>query len=121
MNSRMAATTGRMLTRLCGVISPDSWFCRVMRSRTTRSIFSKSMFKNMNWWLVGSFVVTTALTLIAVYLPGLSDEVFDIERGTFQINELLISAGLAASTIPVFEIGKAIRRAVERKKERNAA
>lgn len=91
-----------------------------MRSRTG-SIFSKSMFKNMNWWLVGSFVVTTALTLIAVYLPGLSDEVFDIERGTFQINELLISAGLAASTIPVFEIGKAIRRAVERKKERNAA
>lgn len=91
-----------------------------MRSRTG-SIFSKSMFKNMNWWLVGSFVVTTALTLIAVYLPGLSDEVFDIERGTFQTNELLISAGLAASTIPVFEIGKAIRRAVERKKERNAA
>ena len=76
----------------------------------------------MNWWLVGAFVVTTALTLIAVYLPGLSDEVFDIERGTFQTNELLlISAGLAASTIPVFEIGKAIRRAVERKKERNAA
>lgn len=91
-----------------------------MRSRTG-SIFSKSMFKNMNRWLVGSFVVTTALTLIAVYLPGLSDEVFDIERGTFQTNELLISAGLAASTIPVFEIGKAIRRAVERKKERNAA
>ena len=91
-----------------------------MRSRTG-SIFSKSMFKNMNWWLVGAFVVTTALTLIAVYLPGLSDEVFDIERGTFQTNELLISAGLAASTIPVFEIGKAIRRAVERKKERNAA
>lgn len=91
-----------------------------MRSRTG-SIFSKSMFKNMNWWLVGSFVVTTALTLIAVYLPGLSDEVFDIKRGTFQTNELLISAGLAASTIPVFEIGKAIRRAVERKKERNAA
>lgn len=93
-----------------------------MRSRTG-SIFSKSMFKNMNWWLVGAFAVTTALTLIAVYLPGLSDEVFDIERGTFQTNELLllISAGLAASTIPVFEIGKAIRRAVERKKERNAA
>ena len=91
-----------------------------MRSRTG-SIFSKSMFKNMNWWLVGAFAVTTALTLIAVYLPGLSDEVFDIERGTFQTDELLISAGLAASTIPVFEIGKAIRRAVERKKERNAA
>ena len=88
-----------------------------MRSRTG-SIFSKSMFKNMNWWLVGSFVVTTALTLIAVYLPGLSDEVFDIERGTFQINELLISAGLAASTIPVFEIGKAIRRAVAQKREK---
>ncbi len=91
-----------------------------MRSRTG-SIFSKSMFKNMNWWLVGAFVVTTALTLAAIYIPGLSNDVFDIAPGTFQLNELAISAGLAVSTIPVFEIGKAIRRAAERRKEKKAA
>lgn len=90
-----------------------------MRSRTG-SIFSKSMFKNMNWWLVGAFFATTALTLAAIYIPGLSD-VFGIQPGTFQLEELLISAGLALSTIPVFEFGKAIRRASNRKKEAKAA
>ncbi len=79
-----------------------------MRSRRG-SILSKDMFKNMNWWLVGAFVVTTVLTLAAIYIPGLCS-VFGIEPGTFQISELLISAGLALSTVPVFEIGKAIRR-----------
>ncbi len=91
-----------------------------MRSRTG-SIFSKSMFKNMNWWLIGAFTVTTLLTLAAIYVPGLSDTVFEIDSGTFQWYELLISAGLALSTIPAFEIGKAIRRASNRKKEAKAA
>ncbi len=35
-NSLIAATTGRMLIRVCGVIASTSWV--VMRSRTTRSI-----------------------------------------------------------------------------------
>ncbi|CPU54399.1 Uncharacterised protein [Mycobacteroides abscessus] len=35
-NSLIAATTGRMLIRVCGVIASTS--CVVMRSRTTRSI-----------------------------------------------------------------------------------
>ena len=91
-------------------------FCAVnMRSRTG-SLFSKSMFKNMNWWLVGAFFVTTLLTLAAIYLPGLSD-VFGIKAGTFSTDELFISFALAFSTIPVFEFGKAIRRAVAKKKE----
>ncbi|MBQ9720591.1 MAG: cation transporting ATPase C-terminal domain-containing protein, partial [Oscillospiraceae bacterium] len=80
-----------------------------MRSRTG-SIFSKEMFKNMNWWLIGAFVVTSALTLAAIYVPGLQS-VFDIEPGTFQWEELVISICLAASTVIVFEIGKAFRRA----------
>ena len=87
-----------------------------MRSRTG-SIFSKGMLKNINWWLLGAFAVTTLFTLAAIYTPGLQ-QVFDIEPGTFQTEELLISAGLALSTIPVFEIGKAIRRAVRRKAEK---
>ena len=86
-----------------------------MRSRWG-SLFSKHMLKNINWWLVGAFAVTTLLTLAAVYLPGLQ-QVFDIQPGTFQLNELLISAGLALSTVPVFEIGKAIRRASFKKEK----
>ena len=67
------------------------------------------MFRKMNRWLVGAFVVTSLLTLMATYTPGLQ-EVFDIKPGTFRLNELLLSLLLAAYTIPVFELGKAIRR-----------
>lgn len=79
-----------------------------MRSRQA-SIFSADKLKKMNWWLVGAFVVTTLLTLAAIYIPGLCT-VFGIEPGTFSIEELAISFGLAVSTFPVFELGKAIRR-----------
>lgn len=78
-----------------------------MRSRTG-SLFSKHMFKNFNWWLFGAFIITTILTLGAVYIPGLKN-VFGIE-GSFSIDELTISACLALSTVPVFELGKFIRR-----------
>ncbi len=78
-----------------------------MRSRR-HSLFSKEMFKNFNWWLFGATIVTVALTLAAVYVPGLC-EVFDIVPGTFETKELLICVGLALSTIPVFELGKLIR------------
>ena len=84
-------------------------FCAVNMRSQLGSIFSKDMFRKMNWWLVGAFVVTSLLTLMAIYTPGLQ-EVFDIKPGTFQLNELLLSLLLAASTIPVFELGKAIRR-----------
>ncbi|MDO5445834.1 MAG: calcium-translocating P-type ATPase, PMCA-type [Eubacteriales bacterium] len=83
-----------------------------MRSRTG-SILSKEMFKNMNWWLFGATCVTVLLTLIAIYMPGLQT-VFGIQPGTFSVKELLISILLALSTVPVFEIGKAIRRAVRK-------
>ena len=90
-------------------------FCAInMRSRRG-SLFSKSMLKNINWWLVGAFAVTTLLTLAAIYLPGLRD-VFGIEAGSFTIEELLISFGLALSTVPVFEIGKAFGRLSEKRK-----
>ncbi len=79
-----------------------------MRSRRG-SILSKEMFKNMNWWLFGAFFVTTLMTLLAVYLPGLQ-QVFDIVPCTFQTKELSISIVLTLTTVPVFEIGKAIHR-----------
>ena len=68
------------------------------------------MLKNRNWWVVGAFAVTTVPTLIAIYLPGLQT-VFDIEPGTFQFSELLISFALALTIVPAFELGKVIHRA----------
>ena len=95
-------------------------FCAInMRSRQG-SLFSKSMFRNFNWWLVGAFVVTAGMTLIPLYIPFLRDIFFPVADATgsfhLELNELLISLLLAASTVPVFEIGKAIRRKSERKK-----
>ena len=85
-----------------------------MRSRQG-SLFSAHMLKNTNWWLVGAFVATTLMTLAAIYIPGLNS-VFGIESGTFSWYELAISFGLALTTIPVFEIGKALRRMSSKKK-----
>ena len=87
-----------------------------MRSRTG-SIFSKSMFKNMNWWVVGAFFVTTLLTLAAIYIPGLNS-VFGIENGTFSFAELAIAIGLAALIFPIFELGKFFRRLSLKKKNK---
>ena len=88
--------------------------CAINMRSQSGSLFSKSMFKNMNWWLIGAFFATTALTLIAIYVPFLG-KIFGTYSADgvclFQFNELLISALLALSTIPVFEIGKAIKRA----------
>jgi hypothetical protein len=90
-----------------------------MRSRQG-SLCSKSMSRNFNWWLVGAFVVTAGMTLIPLYIPFLRDIFFPVADATgsfhLELNELLISLLLAASTVPVFEIGKAIRRKSERKK-----
>ena len=99
-------------------------FCAInMRSRQG-SLFSKGMFKNMNWWLVGAFVVTVGLTMVPVLIPGLRDVFFKTEEAmggkpfTLEMQDVLISLALAASTVPVFEFGKAIRRAVNKKKAR---
>ncbi|HHU83852.1 MAG TPA: calcium-translocating P-type ATPase, PMCA-type [Clostridiales bacterium] len=81
------------------------------------SIFSKHMIKNPNWWLVGAFFATTALSLAAVYIPGLK-MVFGLpEDQVFSPVELAISAGLAFSTVPVVEIGKIFRRLHEKQKK----
>ncbi len=83
-----------------------------MRSRRG-SIFTKGMFKNFNWWLVGAMAVTLLLTLLAVFMPGLQ-QVFGIEPGTFQLSEFIIALILALSTIPVFEVGKTFHRLAHR-------
>ena len=82
-----------------------------MRSRTG-SIFRREMLQHVNWWMAGALAVTVLLTLAAVYLPGFKS-LFGI-RGTLPLRELLISVGLALSTLPVFEAGKALQRAGRR-------
>lgn len=93
-------------------------FCEIVCAINMRSqhhsIFTKSMFKNMNWWLVGSTVVTIALTLATVYIPGLCN-IFGIVPGTFQTKELVICIVLSVSIFPVFELGKALRNSSRRR------
>ena len=88
-----------------------------MRSRRG-SIFSIHMLKNINWWLVGALVITTALTFVAVLVPGLQT-VFGIERGMFTGRELRVAIALALTVIPVFEIGKAVRRSLPQQEKEN--
>ena len=78
-----------------------------MRSRTG-SIFRREMLLNVNWWMIGAMAITVVLTLAAAFLPGFR-ALFGI-HGTMTAKELLISVGLALSTLPVFEAGKAIQR-----------
>ena len=101
------------------VVNFAEMMCAINMRSQTGSIFSKGMFKNMNWWLIGSFFATTALTLVAIYLPVLGDIFGTYVNGVcvFEAKELAVSCLLAISTIPVFEIGKAIRRAALKKKE----
>ena len=90
-------------------------FCAInMRSRTG-SIFRREMWENMNWWLVGATVVAVALTLAAVYVPGFKT-LFSV-YGTLPAKILLICIGLSLSTVPVFELGKAIQRTAMKKKQ----
>ena len=85
-----------------------------MRSRRN-SIFSKDLLRNFNWWLLGAFAVTAALTLISVYLPGFSD-LFGFPAGTLNASELIISVLLALTTVPAFELGKFIHRLARKEK-----
>ena len=88
-------------------------FCEITCAINMRSqhhtIFSKNMFKNFNWWLAGSTVLTVLITVGTIYIPGISN-IFGIVPGTFQTNELIICIILSLSVFPVFEIGKAIRK-----------
>lgn len=87
--------------------------CAINMRSQTKSIFSKDMLKNFNWWLFGAVIVTVAITLSAIYVPGLCN-VFGIKQGTFQLEELMICVFLALSTFPAFELGKTIRRSAIR-------
>ncbi len=83
--------------------------CAVNMRSQHKTIFSKRMFENFNWWLLGAALLSVALTLVTIYVPGLSN-IFGIVPGTFETKELLICIVLSLTTFPVFELGKALRR-----------
>ena len=88
--------------------------CAINMRSQKKSIFTKGMFKNMNWWLIGSTIITVGLTLAAIYVPGLCT-IFGIEQGTFQTKELIICVALAISIFPVFEVGKALANSARKR------
>ncbi|MDO4940244.1 MAG: cation-translocating P-type ATPase [Erysipelotrichaceae bacterium] len=88
--------------------------CAINMRSQRHSILSMEMIKNTNWWLVGASIVSVVFTLLAIYMPGLQN-VFGIIPGTFETRELIISIILALTTVPVFELGKALRRSARKR------
>ncbi len=79
--------------------------------RTQRGNLFK--LKEQNWWLIGSFLITTLFTVGVIYIPFLKN-MFSFTSVSLQ--EFCIAVGLAFSVIPVLEIYKAICRAVAKNK-----
>lgn len=89
-------------------------FVEMFRAFTTRSL-TESVFtmKNHNWWLWGAFAWTFILTCGVIYIPFFS-KAFSLDP--VNLEELLISIGLAITIIPVSEISKLIQRRAKRRK-----
>ncbi len=67
--------------------------------------------KTFNWWLLGSVILTTILTLGVVYIPFLAN-LFNL--ASISLTEFAIAFGLAFLVIPVLEIVKFFQRRIKR-------
>ena len=69
----------------------------------------KSLFqlKTFNWWLLGSFILTTLLTVGVIYIPFFT-KLFDFTA--ISLKEFGVAFGLAFLVIPVIEIIKFFQR-----------
>lgn len=74
-----------------------------MRSQKN-SIFKMNSF---NWWLLGSVILTSVLTLIVVYIPFFAN-LFEFESIGFV--DFMIAFGLALIIVPIIEVLKLIQR-----------
>lgn len=72
------------------------------------SIFT---MKTFNWWLLGSVILTTILTLGVVYIPFLAN-LFNL--ASISLAEFSVAFGLAFLVIPVLEIVKFIQRRLKK-------
>ena len=70
-----------------------------MRSQK-HSIFT---MKSFNYWLLGAFFLTTALTLVVIYVPFFAS-IFGFTQISFK--ELFTAFGLAFAIIPIIEVLK---------------
>ena len=86
--------------------------CAINMRSQRKSIFSKNMMSNFNWWLFGAAALSICLSLVAVYVPGLR-EIFGISAGTLTIEDLVVCIILSLTTIPVFEMGKYLRHKIK--------
>lgn len=75
------------------------------------SIFT---MKNKNWWLVGSFILCTLLTLGVIYIPVLSN-LFGLT--SISLKELAVAFGLAFLIIPIKELIKVFQRMHKKTKQ----
>ena len=74
-----------------------------MRSQK-HSIFT---LKHFNFWLLGAFFLTTALTLVVIYVPFFAN-IF--EFSSISLKEFLTAFGLAFSIIPIIEVLKLFKK-----------
>ena len=74
-----------------------------MRSQK-QSIFT---LKSFNYWLLGAFILTTALTLMVIYVPFFAG-IFGF--ATISFKEFITAFGLAFSIIPIIEILKLFKK-----------
>ncbi|MGN1330099.1 MAG: calcium-translocating P-type ATPase, PMCA-type [Clostridia bacterium] len=75
------------------------------------SIFT---MKNKNWWLVGSFILCTLLTLGVIYIPVLSN-LFGLT--SISLKELAVAFGLAFLIVPIKELIKVFQRMHKKTKQ----
>ncbi|MDR2530984.1 MAG: HAD-IC family P-type ATPase, partial [Oscillospiraceae bacterium] len=78
-----------------------------MRSRVT-SIFTLGTHNKLLW---GAMALSTALTLMVIYIPGLNTA-FSLEP--LSLAQLGLAVGLAISIIPIVELKKLIRSAISK-------
>lgn len=76
-----------------------------MRSQK-HSIFT---LKSFNFWLLGAFLLTTALTLVVIYVPFFAN-LFEFTQ--ISLKEFLTAFGLAFSIVPIIEILKLFKKKV---------
>ena len=78
-----------------------------MRSQRN-SIFR---MRNMNWWLLGAFVLTTIFTLGIIYIPFFVN-LFGFTSISFI--EFITAFGLAFLIVPIIEITKLIEKRINK-------
>ena len=74
-----------------------------MRSQK-HSIFT---MKSFNWWLLGAFLLTVALTLVVIYVPFFAN-LFAFTQ--INLKEFLTAFGLAFSIVPIIEVLKLFKK-----------